>query len=287
VIAGTLFDLATDLTTAISSLCPSDCNANGVPDACELAMGTERDCDPLVSSCCAAHASPGCDIPAVADCVCGLNPSPIPGFFPPSCCALGHTWRDECSRLARDYCDLDEGCPQCSSGVLDTCEFGDDCDRDGVDDATAIALGSAPDCNANLVPDGCDLAFGTGRDCTRPVSNCCVAHPGAGCDIPAVASCVCNLDPNLVPGFPLASCCEVEWVETCSQLAQFQPFNCGLLCDGSPNGVLDECEISADCDLDGISDAVAIANESAADCDRNCIPDACDQIGRASCRERV
>jgi hypothetical protein len=45
------------------------------------------------------------------------------------------------------------------SGVLPgRAAAGADCDRDGVEDAAAIASGAVPDCDGNGVPDSCDLA---------------------------------------------------------------------------------------------------------------------------------
>ncbi len=40
--------------------------------------------------------------------------------------------------------------------------FSEDCDGDGVDDATAIADGLVQDCDGNGIPDGCDLALVAG-----------------------------------------------------------------------------------------------------------------------------
>ncbi len=42
---------------------------------------------------------------------------------------------------------------------------GDDCNRNGLDDACELAAGFAADCNDNGVPDSCDIAVGISEDC--------------------------------------------------------------------------------------------------------------------------
>lgn len=49
-------------------------------------------------------------------------------------------------------------------GLGDACDPLNDCNGNGIDDATDIAEGTSPDCNTNGTPDECDLAFGVSAD---------------------------------------------------------------------------------------------------------------------------
>ena len=82
-----------------------------------------------------------------------------------------------------------------------------DCDNNGALDHCDIVLGTAEDCNDNAIPDSCDIASGASSD-----------------------------------------------IDT--------------------DGVPDSCQI--DCDDNGIPDAYEVAEGTAADCDSNGIPDSCD-----------
>jgi hypothetical protein len=115
--------LAARLVKMIRAACPSDCNANGVPDSCDIANGTSRDC---FHHCCAPHATPGCADPVVEAEVCaetGLS----------GCCTT--EWTSACAASAETlgHCDSGDGIP-------------DDCQTDG------------PDCDESGPPDTCQAA---------------------------------------------------------------------------------------------------------------------------------
>ena len=100
-----------------------DCNSNGVPDACDLTRGTSSDCD---------------------------------GDSTPDECEL------DCDRNGTaDDCDVSSGrAADCDrNGVPDACELAwNDLDGDGSHDACPTAAGRTADCNLNGLSDGADLA---------------------------------------------------------------------------------------------------------------------------------
>ncbi len=111
----------------------TDCNANGVDDACDLSAGTSLDCN-------TNGILDECDIGAGTSVDCNGNGVP-----------------DECE-------------PDCNmNAVADSCDIAagtsGDCDGSGVPDECEIASGQYMDCNMNGVPDPCDIATGTSIDC--------------------------------------------------------------------------------------------------------------------------
>jgi hypothetical protein len=101
----------------------SDCNANGIPDSCEIASGSVGDCDNdgIPNSCEIAAGAPDCNNNGIPD----------------AC--------DIASGLSRD---VDE------DGKPDECEF--DCNRNGLPDDYDIATSASADCNRNGIPDECE-----------------------------------------------------------------------------------------------------------------------------------
>jgi hypothetical protein len=106
-----------------------DCNANGIPDDCDITNGTLADCN--------GNSIPdGCEL-ATNDC----NANGVP-----------------------DDCDLASGTAKdCNvNGIPDSCEIAQgsesDIDSNGVPD-------SCEDCNGNSVPDGVDIGSGFSLDC--------------------------------------------------------------------------------------------------------------------------
>jgi hypothetical protein len=128
----------------ISYLTPNpdvDCNANSVPDACDIASGTSQDC----------------------------NSNGVPDE-----CDLQDGTSDDCNENnIPDECDIASGTSQdCNSnGVPDECDIADetslDCNENGVPDECDIASGTSQDCNSNGVPDECDIASRASQD-TQP-----------------------------------------------------------------------------------------------------------------------
>ncbi len=123
-----------------------DCDANGIEDGCDIALGGALDCNAngVPDSCDAAKTGTSED--------CTANG--IPDECEPDCNANG----------IADSCDVAEGrSADCDgNGVPDECE---DCNGNGSADGCDIAMGRSADCNANGVPDECDVAAGTSEDC--------------------------------------------------------------------------------------------------------------------------
>ena len=242
----------------------SDCNANGIPDECDVDPA-DPDGDMQVSTDCNANGIPDeCD----ADC----NANGIP-----------------------DECDVDPADPDgdtqvsadCNAnGIPDECEA--DCNANGIPDDCDIATGTSLDCNADGIPDECNIAAGTSLDCNADGipdecelagNNCNVNGFPDDCDIAAGTSQDCNA--NGVPDE-----CEIAGGTAADCNSNGIPDECdiagGTAADCNSNGVLDECEIAggtaADCNGNGIPDECEIAGGTATDCNGNGIPDGCDLI---------
>lgn len=158
---------------------PQDCNGNGIPDHCDIEVGTSQDCDgnTIPDEC-----DPDCDGDGTPDeCEEDCNADGIPdGCESTGDCNL-NSIPDSCENLLDcnlngnpDECDIIEGesndcdgnnvpdeCdPDCDSdGISDPCEA--DCDADGIPDDCQPLL----DCNENGIPDRCDLQDLTSEDC--------------------------------------------------------------------------------------------------------------------------
>ena len=120
----------------------TDCNANGVPDACDIADGLVADADrngvpDLCEDCNGNGIVDGFEITGGTS--ADRNADGVP---------------DECQLSAND-CDAD--------GVPDDAELAaSDCNGNGILDACDIASGYAVDTNANAVPDDCEDCNGNG-----------------------------------------------------------------------------------------------------------------------------
>jgi len=103
-----------------------DCNANGVPDECEL-TGNDCNSDGIPDDC------------QLAGNDCNTNSEP-------------------------DECDISSGTSNDANGngIPDECEA--DCNGNDVPDDVDIANGTSQDCNANGIPDECDIAGGASND---------------------------------------------------------------------------------------------------------------------------
>ena len=135
-------------------------------------------------------------------------------------------------------------CGNAFSEVTATFTVSPDCNGNGVLDYCDIVTGAVPDCNQNGAPDSCDIAAGTSAD---------VDADG----VPD--SCEADCNGNDLPD---------DWEIATGAAAD---------CDG--NHVPDACDIAAgapDCNQNGAFDACEIATGAAADCNANAIPDACD-----------
>lgn len=117
-----------------------DCNANGIPDGCEIANGTVSDCNgnsvpdacEIASNDCNANGIPDdCELANGAASDCNANGIP-----------------DSCEIAQGSEADID------SNGVPDSCE---DCNGNSVPDSVDIANGTSADCQPNGIPDECEL----------------------------------------------------------------------------------------------------------------------------------
>jgi len=158
----------------------------------------------------------------------------------------------------------------------------DDCNGNGVADATDIAGGTSQDCNGNGTPDECDIADGTAEDCNANgiPDSCDVATPGGDCNnngVPDACDVANGLDCN---GNGVVDACEGGTINDCD--GNGNPDECdianGADCDG--NGRPDACDIAdgalTDCNLNGVADVCELLIGQASDCNNNGIPDDCD-----------
>jgi len=125
----------------------NDCDANGVPDDCELAAGTSEDCN-------ANDVPDACELTAGTGTDCNANE-----VLDDCDIAAGSSGDCNANELPDD-CEFD--CDD--SGVPDDCEpfgpTGADCNGNGVPDACDVRDGVSSDCNGNGLPDECDMAGG-------------------------------------------------------------------------------------------------------------------------------
>ncbi|HRX84001.1 MAG TPA: right-handed parallel beta-helix repeat-containing protein, partial [Phycisphaerae bacterium] len=127
--------------------CPlvEDCNANAIPDECEVDNGQSA------GTCCTTGHGAGCSDPEVEACVCAID-----SF----CCEFD--WDSICVEWVTLFeCGSCGGAPSndCNTnGTPDDCESYADCNGNSVPDECD------PDCNRNGHPDDCDLAAGTSLD---------------------------------------------------------------------------------------------------------------------------
>ena len=133
-----------------------DCNANGLPDDCDISAGTSPDCN--------LNGVPDeCDISAGTSEDCNVN------GVPDVCDVAAGTSADCNANGTPDECDIAVGTsPDCNAnGVPDECDLADetsiDCNLNGVPDECDVASGLSADCNANGVPDECDVTIWQAR----------------------------------------------------------------------------------------------------------------------------
>ncbi|MFZ9916226.1 MAG: hypothetical protein ACO3IB_12965, partial [Phycisphaerales bacterium] len=115
-----------------------DCDANQVPDACDLAAGAVPDCD-------ASGVPDSCDIATGAAGDCNEN------GVPDSCDIAAGLSQDIDANGVPDECKTD--CD--GDGLPDACEA--DCDGDGIPDSIEISLNAALDADGDMTLDACQL----------------------------------------------------------------------------------------------------------------------------------
>jgi len=185
----------------------SDCNMNGVPDACDLLGGDSADCDAN-------------GLPDECDEDCNGNGSPdicdVKSGLAPDC--DGNGLPDECDIADGSLIDCN------TDGLPDIC--GEDCNGTGLADECDIESGDSLDCDTNGVPDECD------PDCdTNGIPDVCDIEQGD----------LSDCDQNSVPDVcePITDCNQNGVNDPC-EIAD------GDATDNNGNGVLDECECPAD-----------------------------------------
>ncbi|MBI4719631.1 MAG: hypothetical protein HY763_17685 [Planctomycetes bacterium] len=290
-----------------------DCNANDVPDECDIASGASADCngngtpdecDPDFD-CNSNGTQDICDVAAGTSADCNGNEVPDECEAQEDCnangiqdiCDIAAGSSIDCNgNIIPDECDVASGTSQDCNGNHrpDECEPQIDCNANGVLDSCDLAGGTSNDCNGNGTPDECDI-----YDCGVPFGtcsgdgDCCRAAVGGrpGCGCRRCCQAVCTLAPD---------CCNFMWDGLCAWLA-------GILADcdcGSPQGWShdcndnsipdecdvadgtsadcngnvrpDECEPADDCNSDGVQDICDIASGAAGDCNGNGVPDSCE-----------
>ena len=140
-----------------------DCNANGVPDKCDIRDGVSEDLD-------------GNGIPD--ECESDCNDNGISDFVEMFECD-DSPWCGDCNgNEVLDECDIADGTSTDLNGNGEPDECEPDCNGNRVPDDLDVAqavsedcqLNGIPDecesdCNENGVPDDCDIAVGTSLDC--------------------------------------------------------------------------------------------------------------------------
>lgn len=137
----------------------NDCNANGAPDDCDIALAISSDCDNngIPDGC-----EPDCNLNGVADaCDIGIDMTSSDcqsNGVPDDCELVGN----DCNfNSIPDDCDIAGNASTDCNGnnIPDDCEpAADDCNMNLNSDECDINKGSSADCNNNRVPDECELA---------------------------------------------------------------------------------------------------------------------------------
>jgi glucose/arabinose dehydrogenase len=181
-----------------------DCNANGIPDTCDIVNGTLRDCNANL----------------VAD-TCEIVNGSVP---------------DCNANLVPDTCEIVNGSvPDCNANqVPDSCDIvngtAPDCNANQVPDSCDIANGSALDINSNGVPDECDCPLGI------PPMSYCTAKLNS-------QFCLPTIDFSGYPSASGATPFAVTAVQVLNNMSGFLfygyqsavlPFQGGVLCVQSP-----------------------------------------------------
>ncbi|NOX59425.1 MAG: hypothetical protein GXP29_11295 [Planctomycetes bacterium] len=109
------------VTVSVAYDGPADCNANAIPDSCDVVEGGSLDCNAN-------------NVPDECESDCNTNGVP-------------------------DACDITTGFSIDANvnGLPDECEF-IDCNTNGIDDAEDLSSLTSADCNADFIPDECQLS---------------------------------------------------------------------------------------------------------------------------------
>ncbi len=231
--------------SCVCAMDPYCCNNNWD----SICAGEADECGSCTGDCCAANGTPGCDTESCEVSVCDIDPYCCDTKWDSLCadeavdlcgCQAGPVCGDgscngteTCSSCPGDCgnccgngaCDNGEDCNTCAQ---DCGACGSNCCQSGhgagCDDGTCQAIVCAVDpfcCDTNWdgicvseAEDMCPVCGGS-----IPGGNCCTTGHGAGCNVVAIQSCVCAIDPL---------CCDVNWDGICVNEAQA---DCGASCN--------------------------------------------------------
>jgi formylglycine-generating enzyme required for sulfatase activity len=160
-------------------------------------------------------------------------------------------------------------CAGAFSEVKATLTVSPDCNANGTLDYCDIVSGAAEDCDANGVPDSCDIAAGISADIDLD-----------GTPDSCEPDCNANGTPDDYDIATGASAdCDGNAIPDSCDIAGGAP-------DCNQNGVFDSCDIATgaapDCNQNGVPDACDLTAGTSADCNANSIPDSCDIASGAS-----
>jgi hypothetical protein len=277
----------------------SDCNANGIPDSCEIANGGDCNNNGLLDACeIANHTATDCNNNGI-----------------PDTCDIANNTDGDCDGDGiLNSCEIAAGALDADlNGVPDGCEG--DCNANGQLDYLDIAAGAA-DCNGNLMIDSCEDGSGIYRNSGNlgnigsgvPRSVTFATFPAAVTNVTLEVSARANLSAtNRFLIMKLNGGASTYLFQTtgtdCPSTANTytRTFTASEFNTLTASGSLDvaftapgtvnaaSCGSNAllqvrlayeqtftDCDNDGIRDFCAIASGAVKDCNRNGIPDSCD-----------
>jgi len=241
----------------------SDCDGNGILDACDILEGRQPDCN--------ANGIPDpCDVdPEIA-----LSPDCNANGVPDECDVADGTDTDCNANGVPDECDLDDGILIDMNGddIADLCQ---DCNGNMIFDPDEIANDPLLDCNLNGVPDVCDLAEGTSvdADMNGAPDECDDCNMNGTPDFQDIINGAPDINGNNRP-----DACDPDC--NMNGLPDDLDISNGDSIDANDDGVPDECD--PDCDGDGESDLIQIVQGIHQDCNFNAIPDVCDIAGGES-----
>ncbi len=134
--------------SAVGGICTpgTDCNADGIPDACQIGQALYRDAN-------ANSVLDSCEVTSATDC----NGNGVFDFV-----EIGLTPEVDCnSNGILDVCEIAAGQASDSNndGIPDSCQFFD-CNNNSINDFDEIAQNPSLDCNGNSIPDSCELFNG-------------------------------------------------------------------------------------------------------------------------------
>ena len=132
-----------------TTLASTDCNANGLPDVCEIDAGSTASGGPFF-------------------CTSGCDPDCNNNGIPDACDISAGTSRDCNANGTPDACEISisSTAPGGPFHCLQNCD--PDCNENGVPDACDITASTSVDCNANNIPDECESTIAVSINAVPP-----------------------------------------------------------------------------------------------------------------------